>query len=94
MNKKAVLREFQKIPSVGKSISEDLWNMGFHTTKELKGKNPQKLYEQLNKLVGTTTDRCMLYTFRCIVYFVSNDKHDPKLLKWWNWTDETLDSSR
>jgi len=90
MDKQKVIKEFQKIPSVGKSISEDLWNMGFRSPEDLKDKDPDKLYDQLNKLVETKTDRCMLYTFRCIVYFVSNTRHDPKKLKWWNWSDKPL----
>jgi hypothetical protein len=32
-------------------------------------------------------DRCLLYVFRCAVYFASHKKHDPKLLLWWNWKD-------
>ena len=90
MNKEDILREFQKLPGVGKSIAEDLWNMGYRSIHELKDKDPQKLYEELNTMMATTTDRCMLYTFRCIVYFVSEKKHDPKLLKWWNWSDKNL----
>ncbi len=26
--------------------------------------------------------------FRCAVYFASSEKHDPELLKWWNWKDD------
>ncbi len=78
------------LPGVGKSIAEDLWDMGFRSTKELKHKDPDQLYDQLNKLRGTTLDRCMLYTFRCMVYFVTETKHDPKLLSWWNWSDKNL----
>lgn len=87
MDKQQTLKQFQTLPGVGKSIANDLWEMGFRSTDELKNKKPQAIYEQLNKLTGTTIDRCMLYTFRCIVYYVSNKKHDPKLLKWWNWKD-------
>jgi hypothetical protein len=32
-------------------------------------------------------DRCVLYVFRCAVYFASEAEHDPELLKWWNWKD-------
>lgn len=93
MTKQQVLKEFQTIPSVGKSIAEDLWKMGFRSPQELKNKAPEELYEQLNELYGTKTDRCMLHTFRCIVYFVSTDKHEPKLLKWWNWSDKNVSRS-
>ena len=32
-------------------------------------------------------DRCVLYAFRCAVYYASHTTHDPNLLKWWNWKD-------
>lgn len=90
MNKQETIKQFQTLPGVGKSIAEDLWNMGFRSIDELKSKNPNQLYEQLNTLMGTTTDRCMLYTFRCIVYYVDHKTHEPEKLKWWNWSDKKL----
>jgi hypothetical protein len=32
-------------------------------------------------------DPCVLYVFRCAVYYASHEVHDPDLLKWWNWKD-------
>ena len=91
---RANLKEFQTLPGVGKSIAVDLWDMGFRSTKELKNRNTQELYDELNKLRGTVIDRCMLYTFRCIVYFVSETNHDPKLLNWWIWSDKNLEKRK
>jgi len=90
MDKTKILKEFQTLPGVGKSIAEDLWKMGFRSIDELKNKDPERLYEQLNKQTGTTVDRCMLYVFRCIAYFVKETKHKPELLNWWNWSDKNL----
>lgn len=87
MTKTATLKQFQTIPGVGKSIAQDLWNMGFRSLEELKGKDPEQLYTQLCALYGQHIDRCMLYVFRCAVYFVSHTHHDPEKLKWWNWKD-------
>jgi Pathogenicity locus len=83
--KQKTLTEFQKIPGVGKSIAEDLWNLGFRSLGDLKGKDPEKLYDELCKYQGHEIDRCMLYVFRCAIYFVSEEEHDPELLKWWKW---------
>jgi nucleotidyltransferase/DNA polymerase involved in DNA repair len=94
MDKQQILNEFQMLPGVGKSISEDLWDMGFRSKNDLKKKDPQKLYDDFNKLRGQIIDRCMLYTFRCIVYAISNTKPDPKLLKWWNWSDKNLEKNQ
>ncbi len=85
--KRDVLQEFRVIPGVGEKISEDLWDMGFRAVEELRGQAPEDLYCQLSALRGENIDRCMLYVFRCAMYFVSNDRHDPELLKWWRWKD-------
>lgn len=86
--KSDILKEFQQIPGVGKTIAQDLWNLGLRSLDDLKHKNPEDLYKKLCMLQQCEVDRCMLYVFRCAVYFVSNERHDPELLKWWHWKDE------
>lgn len=78
----------QIIPGVGKNIAKDLQNIGINSVTDLKGKNPEKLYEQSNLLAGIKQDRCLLYVFREAVYFAENNVHDPEKLKWWNWKDK------
>jgi hypothetical protein len=73
----------------GEKIGEDLWDLGFRSVRELKKKeDPEELYLWLCDLKGMRVDRCMLYVFRCAVYYSSNETHDQELLKWWNWKDE------
>lgn len=74
------------IPGVGKSIAKDLEQLGFHTVESLKNADPQQMYEDLCNLNGYQ-DRCVLYVFRCAVYFASEDNPNPEKLKWWNWKD-------
>lgn len=88
--KKISLNDFRRIPGVGVQIAEDLWQLGFRTVSELKDADPEQLYQNLCTLQGCHVDRCMLYVFRCAVYFASHDTHDPHLLKWWNWKDSKL----
>ena len=79
--------ELQKIPGIGKSISRNLRNIGILSVSDLKGKNPEKLYELSNLFEGARQDRCLLYVFRCAVYFAGHKDPDPEKLKWWNWKD-------
>jgi hypothetical protein len=81
--------ELQQIPGVGPSIAKDLEALGVHHVPDLREANPEKLYEDLCALRGAHIDRCVLYVFRCAVYFASNDEHDAALLKWWNWKDRS-----
>jgi hypothetical protein len=84
---KSILREFKRIPGVGDKVAQDLWNLGYRSVQELRDQNPEEMYQRLCESQGTHVDRCMLYVFRCAVYFASNAEHDPQLLKWWNWKD-------
>lgn len=83
------LKELQIIPGVGKSIAEDLWELGIRRVSDLKGKDPEKLYARRCTQVGTRIDPCLLYVFRSAVYFASHKQHRPELLKWWNWKNRT-----
>jgi hypothetical protein len=88
MSKVAALKDLQTIPGVGKSIARDLWNLGFRSPQGLKNQNPEKLYFRHCRQKGVKVDRCMLYVLRCAVYYASHDRHQPQLLKWWNWKDK------
>lgn len=65
--------------------------MGITRVAQLKGRSPEALYRKLCELTGERQDPCVLYTFRCAVYYASNAKHDPEKLKWWNWKDLSHD---
>ena len=79
--------ELQVIPGVGPSIAADLRRLGIKQVSDLKKADPQKLYDRLCKITNAKQDRCVLYTFRCAVYYASRPVHDPEKLKWWNWKD-------
>ena len=86
-DQKQILKELRTIPGVGEKIAEDLLGLGITSVPALKGKDPELLYRALCRKSGGPVDRCMLYVFRCAVYFASNRAHDPERLKWWNWKD-------
>jgi len=77
----------EEIPGVGPSLARDLEDLGFTAVKELRGSDPESMFDTLCELRGTSQDRCVLYVFRCAVYYASHRKHEPRLLKWWNWKD-------
>jgi hypothetical protein len=80
--------DLQTIPGVGPSITKDLHDLGIRQVQDLRCADPERLYERLCIQHGAMIDRCVLYVFRCAVYFASHEEHDPNLLKWWNWKDE------
>lgn len=89
MSKQKQLQELATIPGVGKSIALDLWNIHIRSIADLQEKDPEILYDLSNKYVGTIQDRCLLYVFRCAVYYANTpkEKQDAEKLKWWNWKE-------
>ena len=82
------LKELMTIPGVGKSIARDLIDIGINSVSDLKNKNAEILYNTSNIKRGVIQDRCLLYVFRCAVYFSKTKNPDPNKLKWWYWKDK------
>jgi len=87
MTNTTIQSDLQSAPGVGPSIAQALRDLGFHQLRDLHGADPETMYDKLRLMRGGYMDRCVLYVFRCAVYFANNSTHDPELLKWWNWKD-------
>ena len=81
----AAVEELAYIPGIGPKVGMMLAEIGISDIFGLMGQNPERLYEKICESRGEVLDRCVLYHFRCAVYFASNETHVPELLKWWNW---------
>ena len=88
LNEKESIKELLKIPGVGISIANDLRELGYEKPEDLKGESPQSMYDRSCEFAGVKIDRCLLYVYKCAVYYAENDCPDPELLKWWNWKDK------
>ena len=76
------------IPNVGKNTKQDLLDIGITCVEDLKGKNPEELYEQDCIRKCYKEDRCQLYVFRMAVYYAEHTSWDEEKLKWWYWKDK------
>ena len=76
----------QVIPGIGPSMARDLHDLEFNAVDDLRGQDPEAMYQRLMNLRGSYIDRCVLYVFREAVYY-AEDGRDPEKLKWWNWKD-------
>lgn len=85
--------DLESAPGIGPSIAQDLRDLGVQRIQDLQGQDPETMYHQLCVLRGGHIDRCVLYVFRCAVYFANNASHDPELLKWWNWKDRVTQAA-
>ncbi|MBN1879107.1 Pathogenicity locus [bacterium] len=75
------------IPGVGPSIAGDLKDLGFFKVSDLEKADPETMYSDLCEMRGSPIDRCVLYVFRCAVYYAETPDPEPEKLKWWNWKD-------
>lgn len=82
---KSDFMQLETIPGVGARIAEHMRCIGINSVEDLKGKNAEELYQSLCDFQASPVDRCMLYVFRCSVYYAEKTRHDAELLKWWNW---------
>lgn len=87
MTREETIKELRQIPGVGVSIAADLYNIGIRRVTDLKRKDPEELYRQSNGYAGVVQDRCLLYVFRCAVYYAETPEsgRESEKLKWWNW---------
>lgn len=79
--------DLKTIPGVGVQVEKLFWDIGVTSMADIKRRSPEKMYSKLCEVKASPVDRCVLYVFRCAKYFVTNQNHDPELLKWWNWKD-------
>lgn len=77
-------KSLTSIPGVGPALAGKLLRLGYNQPEDLIGADPEKMYDTLIKLEKKPVDPCVLYVFRCAVYYTSTQIHDPQLLKWWN----------
>jgi hypothetical protein len=73
------------IPGIGKNMEQHLKNIGVMCVEDLIGADPEELYLKDALFRGSPADRCVLYVYRCAVYYANTDNREPELLKWWNW---------
>ena len=87
------MSELRQIPNVGAQTEQDLLDMGYPTIASLKGKRAEDLYAEECRLRGCTLDRCQLYLYRAVEYFVNTPHPDLTKCKWWLWKDDFVQPS-
>ena len=79
--------DLESLPGIGRSLAQDLRDLGYRRVSDLVGSDPEAMYQALVEATGVRVDRCVLYAFRCAVYCANTDDPHPDLQKWWNWKD-------
>ena len=82
-------KELTLIPGVGKSVAQDLMSIGVRRIADLKGRDAEQMYNELNRVSGFKQNGCFLHVFRCAIYFAETpvELREPEKLNWWYWKD-------
>ncbi len=80
--------DLRTIPGVGAQIERDLIALGYNSVASLAGEDPEQIYERDCIRRGCRLDRCVLYVYRCAVYYADHAEHEPEKLRWWYWKDK------
>ena len=78
----AEARGLLELPNVGPATALDLVRLGIVEPKQLRRRDPDRMYEALCKLDGVRHDPCLLDVFASVVAFVNGAPARP----WWAYT--------
>lgn len=81
------LAHFQNVPSIGPSLAQNLYELGFHTLDQIKssGESGAQLVERLERLHGVWMDPCVEDVMRLAVHHANHPGSDKQ---WWDFTAE------
>ena len=72
----------EQLPNIGPAIAADLRLLGIGHPRELAGRDPFALYQQLGHATGKRQDPCVLDTFIAATDFMRGAPPRP----WWSYT--------
>jgi len=78
------IRDFQKIPNVGKATVKDFILLGINEPFELVGRDPYQMYNDLCLITNQRHDPCVIDVFISAVRYMEGGAAK----KWWEFTLE------
>jgi hypothetical protein len=78
------INKLTDIPNIGPAMTRDLNLLGIQRPEQLRGRDPYRLYEELNRMTGKRQDPCVLDVFIAAVRFMAGEPARP----WWHYTAE------
>jgi hypothetical protein len=78
------IAELTAIPNVGPAVARKLQRLDVQELADLRGRDPQELFERLCALDGRRHDSCLLDTFVAAVDYADGGPPRP----WWEFSRE------
>jgi hypothetical protein len=72
------------LPNVGEATAGDLRLLGIEHPRDLQGRDPYEMFEQLCAITRSNQDPCVIDVFLSVTDFMSGGEPKP----WWSFTAE------
>jgi hypothetical protein len=82
----AKTRELGELISIGPAMLKDFEMLGIRSVEELARRDPQRMYERMERLTGQRQDPCVLDTFCAAVAQAKNPRLPAEQCQWWWWS--------
>jgi hypothetical protein len=79
-------RELADLISIGPAMLKDFEMLGIRSVEELARRDPQRMYEKMERLTGQRQDPCVLDTFCAAVAQAKNPRLPAEKCQWWWWS--------
>jgi hypothetical protein len=76
--------DLKALPNIGPKIAQMLMRLGIEQADDLRGRDPDRLFQQLCELDGRRHDPCLLDTLTAAVDYANGAPARP----WWQYSRE------
>jgi predicted RecB family nuclease len=90
----AKTRELRELISIGPAMLKDFEMLGIRSVEELARRDPQRMYEKMERLTGQRQDPCVLDTFCAAVAQAKNPRLPAEKCQWWWWSKKRKQRSK
>lgn len=90
----AKTRELEDLISIGPAMLKDFEMLGIRSVKELARRDPQRMYERMERLTGQRQDPCVLDTFCAAVAQARNPRLPVEKCQWRWWSKKRKQRSK
>lgn len=90
----AKTRKLGDLISIGPAMLKDFEMLGIRSVEELARKDPRRMYEKMERLMGQRQDPCVLDTFCAAVAQAKNPRLAAEKCQWWWWSKKRKQRSK
>jgi Pathogenicity locus len=87
-------RNLADLISIGPAMLRDFQLLGIRSVAALARRNPQRMYQQMERATGQRQDPCVLDTFCAAVAQARNPRLAPEKGQWWWWSRRRKERSK